>query len=68
MMRQRPYHIGSYIKVYQCVPYRLPAGVPDGATVKVISFGIGMREVEYRGVRYEIPMACVDSGWIEVVR
>lgn len=68
MMQQRPYHVGSYVKVHHSMPYFLPEGLPEGASVKVIAFEIGGRTVEYRGRRFEVPMACVDSGWIEVVR
>lgn len=66
MMRQRPYSTGSYVKVFSTIPYPLPDGLPDGATVRVISFETGQRWVEYRGRRFKVPMACVDPGWFTV--
>lgn len=39
----------------------LPAGLPEGAAVKIVGFDIGRFEVEHRGRRFRIPMSCVEN-------
>jgi hypothetical protein len=46
--------------------YRLPNGLPEGAQVVVIAFASGLRVVEFEGRRFEVPMACVNSGFRKV--
>jgi len=43
--------------------YRLPEGLPDGAECVLVGMDTGIRDVEYQGQRFTVPMACVDSGW-----
>jgi hypothetical protein len=47
--------------------YRLPDGLPESAQVKVIPIETGTRIVEYNGQRFEVPQACINSGF-RVVR
>jgi len=61
--REKPYRIGDIVKVKHCVGgYRLPDGLPEGASVKVVSADIGARDVEFEGRRFRISMSCVDNG------
>ncbi|MGE3313040.1 MAG: hypothetical protein AB7O66_23985 [Limisphaerales bacterium] len=64
MLRQIRYRIGSRVRVFN-VPggYPLPAGLPEGAQVVVLVIEPGIRVVEYQGQRFEVPMACVNSGF-----
>lgn len=39
--------------------YKLPQGLPEGATVKLLDFEIGTYEVEYEGKKFEVPSACI---------
>jgi hypothetical protein len=65
MIRQRPYRIGSKLKVHNCDGgYHLPDWLKDGDWVKVLEISPGYRTVEKAGQRYEVAMACIDSGWI----
>lgn len=52
---------GARVKVHNCFGgYVLPAGLPEGATVSVVSFEIGYYHVEFQGERYRVAMACVE--------
>jgi hypothetical protein len=39
----------------------LPEGLPEGATVRIVSFDIGHFDVEYKGRRFKISMVCVEN-------
>lgn len=64
MLREIPYRVGSRVRVYS-VPggYPIPKGLPEGAPVVVVAIDVGSRVVEYGGRRYEVPQACVNSGF-----
>lgn len=66
MWQERPYGVGSWVKVRNCQPYLLPDGLPDGASVKVIQLETGSRTVEYRRTRFTIPMVCVERPLMRV--
>jgi hypothetical protein len=67
-IRQMPYRVGSKVRVYHVHGgYQLPDGLPEGAQVIVVSIETGIRIVEYNGRRFEVPQACVNSGF-RVVR
>jgi hypothetical protein len=58
MIRQKPYRIGDLVKVKHVHGgYPLPAGLPEGATVRVLAFDIGYRDVEYQGQVFHVAMA-----------
>ena len=59
-----PHHrIGELVRVKHCqYGYPLPEGLPDGATVKLLSFDCGYFKVEHNGRTFEIFMACVDES------
>jgi hypothetical protein len=40
---------------------QLPAGLPEGAMVKITGFDIGFFEVEFQGRRFRISMVCVEN-------
>jgi len=40
--------------------YVLPAGLPEGATVKIVRFSTGYFDVEFDQKRFEVPIACMD--------
>ena len=42
--------------------YPLPAGLPAGATVKVLAIDIGSVDVEYAGRSFSVSLPCIDSG------
>ena len=49
-------------KVRSCLGgCELPAGLPEGAIVKIVGFDIGHFEVEYRKRRFRISMTCVEN-------
>lgn len=66
MWRERPYYVGSWVKVKRCQPYELPEGLPEGASVKVIKMETGQRTVEYRRKPFTIPLACIDRPLIQM--
>jgi hypothetical protein len=67
-IRQLPYRVGSRVRIYHVHGgYRLPDGLPEGAQVTVIAIETGLRVVEYDGQRFEVPQACINSGF-RVVR
>ena len=60
--RKRINYLGKMAKVrsgFGDAP--LPEGLPQGATVRIVGFDIGRFDVEYRGRRFMIPMACVEN-------
>jgi hypothetical protein len=62
--RKKTYRVGDAAIVRHCWGgYRLPAGLPDGASVKVLSIEIGYVYVEYECRCFMVSMACVESGW-----
>ncbi len=69
MIQQRPYRVGSMVRVHHVQGgYSLPEGLPEGAVVAVRAFEPGMRVVEWRQRRYQVPMACIESGFRVIVR
>ena len=66
MVQPRPYYVGSWVKVKHAMPYFLPDGLPEGASVKVIKMETGSRTVEYRRKEFSIPMACIDRPLMRV--
>ena len=66
MWKERPYYVGSWVKVRNAKPYFLPDGLPEGASVKIIKMETGQRTVEYRRKPFTIPMACIDRPLIPV--
>ncbi len=68
MLRQVSYAVGSKVRVFS-VPggYPLPPGLPEGAQVVVVVIEPGMRVVDFRGQRFDVAQACVNSGF-RVVR
>jgi hypothetical protein len=51
---------GSLITVRRCQGgYSLPAGIPEGARVRVIDFDRGTYRVSWKGREYQVSMACV---------
>ena len=40
---------------------RLPAGLPEGAAVKIVGFEPGHFDVEHKGRKFKISMACVEN-------
>lgn len=63
-MRQqsrRIIYIGRTVTVKHCHGgYRLPDGLPEFATVKIVAQDIGYFDVEFEGKRFSIAMACVN--------
>src|SRR5438105_9496268 len=44
--------------------YRLPAGLPELATVKIVGFKAGTFDVEFEGKKFEVLSTCVHrQGW-----
>ena len=41
--------------------YELPEGLPSGSNVRIVGFDIGHFDVEYKGRRFKISMACVEN-------
>lgn len=39
----------------------LPAGLPEGSTVRIVGFDSGHFDVLHKGRRYKISMACVEN-------
>ena len=39
----------------------LPEGLPEGAAVRIVGFDLGHFDVEYKGRRLRISMACVQN-------
>ena len=66
MWQERPYHVGSWVKVKRSQPYELPDGLPEGASVKVVKIETGSRTVEYRRKEFRIPMACIDRPLMQM--
>ena len=60
MVQPRPYFVGSRVKVKHSTPYLLPAGLPEGASGKVIRMETGSRTIEYQRKPFTISMACID--------
>ncbi|MDA1276574.1 MAG: hypothetical protein O2960_21360 [Verrucomicrobia bacterium] len=53
------------MNVRNAKPYFLPAGLPDGTSVKVIAFRTGYGEVEYWGKQFTISMVCIDQPLVK---
>ena len=65
MIIQKRYRVGDIVKVHHVHGgYRLPEGLEDDMEVRVIAIDIGTRTVEHDGKQYEVPMACIDSGFL----
>jgi hypothetical protein len=64
MLQQLPYRVGSKVRVYHVQGgYRLPDGLPEGAQVVVVAKEPGLVTVEHDGHRFEVPQACINSGF-----
>ncbi len=64
MLRQLPFGPGSRVRVHHVNGgYRLPGGLPDNALVVVFARDGGLVVVEHEGRRFEVALACVDSGF-----
>jgi hypothetical protein len=68
MMVKKFYRAGDMVQVRAIVPpcYKLPSGLPDGATVTVIRTHVGYDDVEYQGRIFTVPMVLIDSGYLNV--
>jgi hypothetical protein len=65
MIYKKRYGVGDMVQVKAISPpcYALPAGLPDGATVKVVGKDCGYDDVEYEGKIFRVSMVLVDSGF-----
>ena len=64
MLEQIRYGVGSWVRVRNVHGgYRLPEGLQQWARVRVEAMDAGMRRVRWRGRSFDVPMACIDSGW-----
>ncbi len=55
-------YVGKIARVRSCFDgYPLPEGLPDGSNVRIVGFDIGHFDVEYKGRRFTISMACVEN-------
>jgi hypothetical protein len=55
-------YIGKVARVRSCFGgYHLPAGLPEGALVKIMSFDFGYFDVDYKGQTFRIPMVAVEN-------
>ena len=60
--RRKINYVGKLAKVRSAFDgYRLPQGLPEGAVVKIVGFTSGHFDVEHRGKRFNISMACVEN-------
>ncbi|MBC8095674.1 MAG: hypothetical protein H7Y43_07665 [Akkermansiaceae bacterium] len=58
--KKRINYVGKVAKVRSGFDgYELPEGLPEGSTVRIVSFDIGHFEVEHEGQTYKISMTCV---------
>ena len=64
VIRQLRFGAGSRVRVHHVHGgYRLPEGLPEDAMVVVVRRDGGQVEVEHEGRRFEVALACVDSGF-----
>ena len=64
MMRKQPSWAGKQYPVINIFGgYRLPAELPEGSIVKLLSFDHGYWTVDHQGRQFTLFMACIDTGW-----
>jgi hypothetical protein len=62
--RKKDYGIGDSVKVRNCWGgYRLPIGLPEGTSVRVVAREGDRDRVEFRGRPFSVSVACIESGW-----
>ena len=62
MKMKRVNYIGKMARVRSCFEGEaLPAGLPEGAIVRIVSFETGWFEVEYGKQHFRLPMICVEN-------